>query len=672
MNLPHNMNKMRKLILFGLVLINSLVFGQEEEKLLKFGVILQTEIKTGETHSYHVKLSERQFLFATVNQIGIDLVIKTFDEKGNKLETIDSPNGRNGFEPISIISKEAGNYRIDILPLEETDREGKYTLEVKRIEPLGKSAEDRIDQLFAYWDNQNSPGAAIAVIQNGSIINSKGYGIANLEYDIPITPNSVFHIAVVSKLFTAFSIALLADEGKLSLDDDIRKYLPELHQFEDTITIRHLIHHTSGLRDQWSLLTMAGWRLDDVITTDQIMKLLCNQTELNFKPGSEFLYCNSGFTLLARIVERVTGTPFPKWTNDHIFEPLGMANTLFYDDHQKIVNDRAYSYYEDNTGFKKSVLSYANVGATSLFTTVVDLSKWAINFEDPMVGNPAIIEQMNQRGILNNGDTIDYAFGQGIGNYKGLTLISHGGADAGYRTYLGRFPDQRFSVIVFSNLGSFNTGGMAMKISDIYLDEFLDKEEKVAETDKKEDVEFKDVNIAVLEEYIGEYELFPGFILTISFENSQLMGQATGQPKVEMKALNDSIFVVPVADATIIFSRDDQNKVSQLLLKQGGQDMKAPKLKAFDPKSVNLKELTGEFFSKELGTSFSFIVENDTLIARHQRHPDFILTPTKSDFFSGSVWFYQGIEFVRNSDKTIIGLKASNGRARNLWFHKVN
>ena len=672
MDLPHKTNKLRKLIFFGLVFVNSFVLGQDEANLLKIGTKLEADIKTGETDAYQVKLSEGQFFFATVNQIGIDLVITTFDEKGNKLETIDSPNGRNGIEPVTIIPKTTGIYRIDILPLEDTEKEGKYTLEVKRIEPLGTTAEEKVDQLFAFWDNTNSPGAAIAVVQNGAIVNSKGYGIANLEYDIPITSNSVFHIASVSKQFTAFSIAMLTDEGKLSLDDDIRKYLPELHQFEDTITIQHLIHHTSGLRDQWSLLAMAGWRLDDVITSDQILKLLCNQTELNFKPGNEFLYCNSGFTLLAKIVERVTGTPFPTWTNDHIFEPLGMRTTLFYDDHEKIVKDRAYSYSQDGNGYKKSVLNYANVGATSLFTPVDDLSKWAINFEEPKVGNQRIMEMMNQRGILNNGDTIDYAFGQGIGNYRGLKLISHGGADAGYRTYLGRFPDQRFSVIVFSNLGSFNTGGMAMKISDIYLDEFFDKEEKVADADKEEDVEFKDVDTSILEDYIGEYELFPGFILTISLENNQLMGQGTGQPKVEMKAVTDSVFAVPVADATIIFSRDENNKVNQLLLKQGGQDMKALKLEKFDPSSVDMNGFTGEFYSKELGTSYTFIVENDTLLARHQRHPDFTFIPTKTDFFSGSVWFFQGIEFVRDSDKAIIGLKASNGRVRNLWFEKVD
>jgi CubicO group peptidase (beta-lactamase class C family) len=670
MDLPHKTNALRNLFCFGLILINSLVFGQEKATLLKKDSKLESDIKTGETHSYNVKMSKEQFFFATVNQMDIDLMINTYDEKGNKLETIDSPNGRNGIEPVTLITKTAGLYRIDILPLEDNEKEGKYTLEVKRIEPLGTTAEEKIDQLFALWDNQNSPGAAIAMVQNGQIINSKGYGIANLEYNIPITPNSVFHIASVSKQFTAFSIAMLADEGKLSLDDDIRKYLPELHQFKDTITIQHLIHHTSGLRDQWNLLAVAGWRLDDVITSDQIMKLLSNQTELNFKPGDEFVYCNSGFTLLAKIVERVTKTPFPKWTKDHIFEPLGMSSTLFYDDHEKIVKDRAYSYSEAGNGYKKSALNYSNVGATSLFTTVNDLSKWAINFEEPKVGNQRIMELMNQRGILNNGDTIDYAFGQGIGNYKGLMLISHGGADAGYRTYLGRFPDQRFSVIVFSNLGSFNTGGMAMKISDIYLEDFFEKEEIVADADKTEEGEFKDVDISLLKEYTGEYELFPGFILTVSLENNQLKGQATGQPKVDMKAMSDSVFVIPVAGATIIFSGDN-DKVSQLLLKQGGQEMKAAKMKAFDRSAVKLNEFTGEFYSKELSTSYTFYIENDTLKARHQRHPDITFTPTKTDFFSGNVWFIQGIEFVRNADKAIIGLKASSGRVRNLWFDKV-
>ncbi|MGK0448825.1 MAG: CubicO group peptidase (beta-lactamase class C family), partial [Polaribacter sp.] len=243
----------------------------------------------------------------------------------------------------------------------------------------------QVDELFTVWDTDNTPGAAVAIVKNGVIIYKKGYGSANLEYDIPITPSTIFHIASVSKQFTVFSILLLEKQGKLSLDDDIRKYIPEVPDFGKTITLRHLASHTSGLRDQWNLMGMAGWRPDDVITKEHILKLVTNQKELNFEPGEEYTYCNTGFTLLAEVVARVSGESFAEYTEANIFQPLQMNNTLFYDDHEKIVKNRAYSYYSDDTGFKKSVLSYANVGATSLFTTVEDLSLWAMNFNSQKI-----------------------------------------------------------------------------------------------------------------------------------------------------------------------------------------------------------------------------------------------------------------------------------------------
>jgi CubicO group peptidase (beta-lactamase class C family) len=669
MEFPHINTNWRITVLIGLVLINSSVAGQEKATAVKLGDTVAADIKSGETDSYTITLAKDQFFFATVNQVGVDLVIQTYDEKGDKIERFDSPNGKNGLEPVSIISTTSGEYRIDVTPLSDRDEAGNYTLEVKKIEPIADTAEGKVDQLLALWDYAEVPGAAISVVQNGILVNSKGYGIANLEYGIPISSNTVFHIASVSKQFTAFSIAMLADEGRLSLDDDIRKYLPEIHEFDETITIQHLIHHTSGLRDQWNLLAMAGWRLDDVITADQIMKLLCNQTDLNFKPGDEHLYCNSGYTLLAKIVEKVTGDSFAEWTRENIFKPLDMQNTLFYDDHQKIVNNRAYSYYEDSAGYKKSVLNYANVGATSLFTTVDDLSRWAINFENPKVGNHKIIEQMKQRGILNNGDTLDYAFGQIVGEHQGLKTISHSGGDAGYRSYLLRFPEQRFSVAVLSNLASFNTGRIARKISDIYLDEYFEKMD-IANDDKKEE-EYKTVDISVLNEYLGDYEIFPGFILTVSLENDHLVGQATGQGKTVMNAKTETEFFVPLANATIIFGRGENKEVDHLVLKQAGQEIKAPKLEEFDPTTVELDEFTGVFSSPELGTSYILFEDDGVLKAKHQRHPDFQLEPTKTDSFHGDVWFFGGVKFSRDQDGSIDGIKVSNGRVRNLWFEKI-
>ncbi|HEV2132611.1 MAG TPA: serine hydrolase domain-containing protein, partial [Longimicrobiaceae bacterium] len=328
----------------------------------------------------------------------------------------------------------------------------------------------RVDALFRQWDRPGSPGAAVAVIRDGEIVYSRGYGMANLEYDVPITPTTIFHIASVSKHFTAFAIALLAEEGKLSLDDDIRTHLPEVPDFGRTLTIRHLIHHTSGLRDQWELLAMAGWRLDDVITREHILKMVSHQRALNFDPGEEYLYSNTGYTLMALLVERVSGQSFREFTEERIFRPLGMTSTHFHDDHEMIVPGRAYSYApRPGGGFRNSPLNYANVGATSLFTTVEDLAKWDRNFYEPQVGSEALFAQMESRGVLNDGRQIEYAFALSIGEHHGLRTVGHSGADAGYRSYYVRFPEQRLSVVVLSNLSSFNPTRVALRVADIYL-----------------------------------------------------------------------------------------------------------------------------------------------------------------------------------------------------------
>ena len=332
----------------------------------------------------------------------------------------------------------------------------------------------QIDQLFAEWDRWDSPGVALAILQEGALVYKRGYGCANLEYRIPITPTTIFHVASVSKQFTAAAIVLLAQQGKLGLDDDIRQHLPYLPDFGQTITIRHLAHHTSGLRDQWELLTMAGVRLDDVITQEHIIKMVKAQRELNFAPGEQYLYCNTGYTLMAEIVKAVSGQSFPEFTDSQFFKPLGMVHTHFHDDHEMIVPNRAYSYAADEkAGFKKRVLSYANAGATSLFTTVEDLMRWIQNFADGRIGGKPFVDQMQQQAILNSGETIDYAFGLSVRKYRGLTMIGHSGGDAGFRSHLVRFPEQNFAVVILSNLASMLPGELCLRVADLYLAEQL-------------------------------------------------------------------------------------------------------------------------------------------------------------------------------------------------------
>ena len=657
-------------ILFLLLQINFTSAQIEKGKLTK-GETVKSEIAPGEKHQYKINLNDAQFAFFKLMQQGVDLKINTYDSKGEKIEEFDSPNGKNGPELFTITSTNKGEYLIVVDPFDEDEPKGNYELSVQSIKPKASSPNEMVDELFTAWDNDQSPGAAVAVVQNGEIIYKNGYGMANLEYDIPITPFTVFHIASVSKQFTVFSILLLESEGKLSLDDDIRTHIPEVPDFGKTITLRHLATHTSGLRDQWNLLAMAGWRLDDVITKEHVLKLVSKQKDLNFTPGEEYTYCNTGFTLLAEVVARVSGRSFAEFTRSKIFEPLKMSNTLFYDDHEKIVRNRAYSYYSDNEGFKKSVLSYANVGATSLFTTVEDLSLWAENFNNLKIGNAELIKTMNTPAILNNGKEFGGALGQFVGKYKGLNEIQHGGADAGYRSYLTRLPDENFAVVVFSNSADFNPGGLAHKVIDIYLKDKIVAETKKEETKDENSEEEISIDPNILSTYLGSFELQPGFIVTIVEDNGQLTAQATGQSAFPLIPVSTTEFNLDGVDAKVEFIPNNGEKVVLLKVHQGGQIMEAPRLKEFDKTAVDLSDFTGSFYSEELSTTYDFVIVDEKLIAQHSRLSDFDLDPIKIDTFSSDAWFFGRIEFIRDENKMINGCKVSSGRVRNLYFKKI-
>ena len=372
-----------------------------------------------------------------------------------------------------------------------------------------KTLEAKVDQLFAESSKPDSPGAAIAVVKDGEIVYKQGYGMANLEYNIPITTTTIFDIASVSKQFAAFAIATLSDEGKLSLDDDIRMHLPDVPDFGGTITVRHLLHHTSGLRDWVQSLVIAGDVMEDVISFKHILKMVRDQKALNFEPGAEFLYSNTGYNLLAEVVETVTGDSFREWTNTHIFKPLDMTNSHFHDDHQMILKNRAYSYQAvENGGFKHAVNNTTALGSSSLYSTVEDLAKWILNFDDTRIGTQTVIEQMHQRGVLNNGEQIDYAFGLNIGEYRGLKTVGHSGSWRGFRSHLIRFPDQKFGIVILCNLDTFNPLSLAEKVADLYLaDVFAPVEasepEKAAEPD--ESIKSEPLAPKQLAEFEGDY-----------------------------------------------------------------------------------------------------------------------------------------------------------------------
>ena len=372
---------------------------------------------------------------------------------------------------------------------------------------------DQVDKLFTQWDQPDSPGCALAIIQDGKIIHKKGYGMANLELGVPITPGSVFYIGSCSKQFVTMCIALLAQEGKLSIDDDVRKHIPELPDYGNPITIRHLIHHTSGLRDYLELLGIAGIDFG-TYHQDDALGLIARQKELNFKPGEKYLYSNSGYLTLAVIVARASGKSLHEFADEKFFKPLGMKNSHFHDDYTTLIKNRATGYFSAGKDkYKNFISTFDCVGSGGLFSTVEDLFLWDQNFFHHNVGGKDLIEGMHTQGILNNGEKLDYAFALTISEYKGLKTVGHGGSLGGYRAGMVRFPEQKFSVICLSNLSAFNPTRIWQQIADIYLvDRFKtvaqpSEEEKQAKAPEstKLSTELLKYKAEQLREYQGDY-----------------------------------------------------------------------------------------------------------------------------------------------------------------------
>jgi CubicO group peptidase (beta-lactamase class C family) len=516
-----------------------------------------------------------------------------------------------------------------------------------------------IDGLFKHWDNSNSPGAAVAVLKDGEVIFKKGYGMANLEYGIPITPSSVFHIASESKQYTAFCIVLLAQEGKLGLDDDIRKHLSYVPDFGKTITIRQLIQHTSGLRDQWQLLAISGQGLDDVITQQHVVKLVERQRALNFDPGSQQRYCNTGYTLLAEIVKSVSGMTLREYADEKIFKPLGMTSTHFHDDNREIVIGRTYSYDSLNNGrFVNSPLNYATVGATSLFTTVEDELKWLQNYETGQVGGMKAVEQMYEQTVLTDGRKLDYAFAINIDTLNGHVAIGHGGADAGYRTYAVRFPEEKLAIVVFSNLNRFNPTAMARKIANLYL------------PDKGEAQQTKEyaADKAVFPLYKGSYISEEG---PLDVLDSGSLFLKYGEQSYPLTPLSDSTFSVWGGYAIITFARNGNSAVNNFTFKTKDQKTIYNRYEKRKLPDNEMQKYVGTYESDELETRYQIAFEGGKLTLRHRKYTDVDLKIITAEQIMTPHWWMDNLIFSHDPKGNVTGFEVNGGRVLHLKFRKI-
>lgn len=535
-----------------------------------------------------------------------------------------------------------------------------------------------IEKLFVRWNKKDSPGAAVSVSRNGNLLYSHGFGYANLEYNVPITSQTIFHVASVSKQITVMAILLLEKEGKLSINDDIRKYLKELPEIKDIITIGHLINHTSGLRDQMELMFLGGWRPDDVITQDHIMKMLMRQKTLNFSVGEEFIYSNTGYTFMAEIVKRLSGISFRKYVRKNIFEPLNMQDSHFHDDNDEIVKNRAYSYRLDKDGsVKKFGLNYSFVGPTSLFTTVEDMAKWGHNYTTHKVGGKKIIDYMTSKSKLNSSEEIEYAGGVSIRSYKGLKTIEHNGADAGFRASMVMFPEDDLVVSVFSNIGTFKPEYYAKKIGELFLDEELIDEDNVIfdynilEINPKVPNNFMDIK-----KIEGNYLMNSSMLITATIKENSLYIKLPSTPELKFMYLRDKLLQGENTDILVQVVENENKDVIALEVINIPKDIiKADRIKVIKEDKKLLLKYSGDYYCDELDTFYKLKVEDNNLVAKHTRHPlAKLIQYGENRFVSNAIDFgLKGrISFVKNEDKTISGFILNSDRVRNLYFRRVS
>jgi CubicO group peptidase (beta-lactamase class C family) len=507
----------------------------------------------------------------------------------------------------------------------------------------------KVDEIFAEWKSQESPGCTVAVAENGKTLLSRGYGMADLEHDVPITPATIFEAGSVSKQFTATAALLLVQQGKLALTDDVRKYVPELPDYGKRLTIDHLLHHTSGLRDWGAVAAVGGWpRGTRIHTHAHMLDIASRQKALNYEPGAEFSYTNTGYNLLVVIIERITGQSFAEFTRQQIFEPLGMTHTSWRDDFTRIVKGRAIAYVKEKDGFH-SEMPFENVhGNGGLLTTVDDLLLWNENFTHGKVGGAALLTALQRRGRLNDGREIEYAGGLFMTSYEGLPEVSHGGATAGYRAFLARYPEQRLSVAVLCNLGNIDPSALAHRTADLFL---AGKKPTAPPAPAK--IELPAAEIAAR---AGLYRnLRTGEILGMKVEEGKLRtrGGRTVSP------LSSSRYLV-----------DNGSKLEFVpnglrLLTPDGDTIPYERVEEASPTAAQLAEYAGEYVSDEAEVTYKVVVKDGKLVVKGRPDVSVALTPLYADAFQADNGFL--VRFFRKQGK-VAELSVGLGRVRDLRF----
>jgi len=540
-----------------------------------------------------------------------------------------------------------------------------------------RAAEDleaRIDSLFAEYSHGNSPGAAVGVYRGGQIIFAKGYGLADLEYGVPITPRTQFHIASLSKQFTAFAIALLARDGKLDLQADVRQYLDFFPDLGHKITTQQFVYHTSGVRDQAALFQMGGKEIRDLLQQQQVVNMMSRQRGLNFAPGTNYMYSNMGYCMLAEIVKSVSGQSLRQFTTQRMFEPLGMSRTFFYDDVRELVPGRANSYQrEENGPWQRTLLNYNYVGTTGLLTTIEDLARWAGNFSKPRVGDAALIEQVSRGGTLSDGTPTHYGFGLIDSPVGGRAAVSHSGSDASFKTFFVYYPESNLAIAVLANT-RMAVEDKVVSIANLYLPPAMPK--------KQHPVPHQIEAPAWAEKLPGAF-LSPAMI-ALTFDRDGrglLVRRRTPGQVAPVVFLADGSFTFDMGDwerATYrpVFSTAGDIVALEQKMTSGLPGARFSRAARADDSASTLQALVGDYRSDELDVTYTFSVENGELVGRML----WLVEPIRfkqiaADYFDSDSYngWVDAVRFERdeNGVVTSIRMRMIAGIATNLPLRRV-
>ncbi|MEX1132212.1 MAG: serine hydrolase domain-containing protein [Flavobacteriales bacterium] len=661
-------------ILTALLMV-SMVTAQTNPTLIRQGSMERQVPKVPGSVHYAIDMEAGAWALLRVDQHGVDVAITLYDPSGAKEQEFDSPNGLHGPEWVRFEAAGTGRYVIELRATDEGLSTGQYELRVVASGDAPTTPAAAMDAYLARYNANDSPGLAIRILRDGSPVYSKAFGMADLEHDMPITTSSVFQVASVSKQFTAFALLLLERDGLLSLDDDVRRYIPELPEYPLVVTLRHLAQHTSGIRDIDDLLALRGIGPNDEVTHAEAIALLVRQTGLNFTPGETFEYSNSGYMLLAEVVARVSGKPFSDFLTERIFQPLGMNDTRVVDVPGTVVKNMAYAYGLEGGSYVERPVNGALIGSTGVHSTVDDLCRWAMNFQMPIVGDREMLDWMERSGFLSNGQPFTYGLGLDHKDHRGQHVVFHGGGLAGYRSYLVRVPAQRLVIAITSNSEDFNPIETAEKAIDFFLAQEISAWEATQATVKRPSRKAGGSDRgATLDALVGDYELFPGLVFTVKRGASGLVTSVLGSADEQaLEELDANTFQLGDRYNKWVFSTGADGRAQGFAyhLYDFTWQAKRIDLKPMDVAPVRAEEFAGKYFSEELGVTLVVHQNDSVLLVRGHRWDEAVLQPFQTDAFTTDQARMGHFAFTRDAQGTVTGCLVSGQRARDIVFERV-